>query len=266
MGTTVESLDVAWKQWCDFAKDRSVYLGPYDQQRLASIEAYQAIHQRFLAFSGQHPDKPEHLHRVIVSLSKGTQLVKAAVAWEHASAGPTATLSQKLMSRARGEQWRLVMAHGGLETVIKALLCLCHRTKGPNAEETAAFAERCTPLPTYAPLAAPNPHRADLARWLETGAPNGEHPIIDFLKMQAGDSAFKCWAVKGQSVDSWQAAIELAKALRHATAHGALSANKVCKWGLQDACETLSINLGEITARALSRLVEEPSAVQPLDA
>jgi len=255
-----ETLEAALKAWYYFLRERGVHPGRYDQKTSASDDAYQAILDRFRAFSDQHSTGREYLHTVLVALAKGTRLVKAALEWEEASAGSKATRSRILTSRARGEQWRLVMAYGGLETVGKALLCLRCKTKGLGLADATAFhaSFRCG-LPAYTPLVAPDRCRAELARWLKTEAPLDERqsPIIAFLKMQDdGTSFFYRWAVKGQSVGSWPAAIQLAKELRNATAHGSLSATKVGQWGLRDALDTLCMNLGELTAGALRGLVE----------
>lgn len=234
-------------------------IGPYDQQSPSLPAAYEAIHQCFRVFSEQHPIAPEYLHTLLVALSKGTHLVKAALAWEDAAAGPTSTRSTAATKRARGEQWRLVMAHGGLEMVSKALLFLRCPHVGMAPEEAARLTDLCE-LPPYVPLEAPNRRRAELAKWLEMEVDLGEHPMVDFLGMHGGGAkVFRRWAVEGRPIESWVDAMQLAKALRHATAHGALSAMKVRQWGLRDAMETLNANLGEITAAALRRLTEPSS-------
>jgi hypothetical protein len=216
----------------------------------------------FVRWPCRHPAAPEHLHTVIVALSKGTALVKAALAWEEASAGPEATRSRSLTSRARGEQWRLVMAYGALETVFEALLS--PHPRFPSYYQGAKhFSDLCA-LPGYAPLDAPSQDRGKLAQWLKTEVASDEHPMVCFLGLKNGDAGiFRDWVIEGRSVDSWPAALLLAKALRNATAHGALSATKVHEWGLRDALDTLCINLGELTAGALRRLVEGPPTALP---
>ena len=253
----VETLDAVWKQWCDFVQGQGVHLGRYDQQTEASTDAYQPLHQRLLSFTDRHPDAPEHLHTVIVALSKGTHLVKAALAWEEAAAGPGAQGGPTSTSQARGEQWRLVMGYGGLETVFEALLS--PHPRFPSYYQGAKHFSDCCALPAYAPLDAPSQHRGELAQWLKTEVTSDEHPLVRFLGLNNGDAGiFRAWIIEGRPVDSWPAALLLAKALRNATAHGALSASKVRQWGLRDALETLCINLGELTAGALRRLVEIP--------
>ncbi|MEH1832888.1 MAG: hypothetical protein V7L29_12595 [Nostoc sp.] len=61
--------------------------------------------------------------------------------------------------------------------------------------------------------------------------------------------------MKSQPVSNWVEAVRLAKALRNATAHGALSASKVKDWGLQKPLLALSDNLAEIVVAAMQKLV-----------
>ncbi len=61
--------------------------------------------------------------------------------------------------------------------------------------------------------------------------------------------------VQAAKVSSWTDAVRLAKALRNATAHGALSATKVKQWGLENAIFTLSDNLGELVVAGLRKLM-----------
>jgi hypothetical protein len=256
MASSTDRLDAAWKQWCDFVHGHSLHLGWHDEKKLGSAEAYQAIRQRFCAFSDRHPAAPQHLHTVIVALSKGTRLVKAALAWEEAVAGPELKGSLAKISQARGEQWRLVMCFGGLETVVEALLSP-HPYFPTYYDGAKHFSDRCG-LPAYAPLSAPIPRKGDFTQWLPKEAISDVHPVISFLGLNKHDAkTFRSWAVEGQPIDSWPTALQLAKVLRNATAHGALSASKVHQWNLREAFATLSNNLGEITVGALCRLIEE---------
>jgi hypothetical protein len=63
------------------------------------------------------------------------------------------------------------------------------------------------------------------------------------------------WLVKSTPISSWVEAARLAKALRNATAHGALSATKVRQWGLENGLLVLSDNLGEIVVAGLRKLL-----------
>lgn len=250
-----EALDIAWKHLCDFVQGNGVSLGRYDDRSAAAPGTYQVIHQRLLWFTDRHPAAPEHLHAVIVALSKGTHLVKAALAWEEAAIGPETPGSPSEISRARGQQWRLVMCYGGLETVFEALLSP-HPPFPSYYQGAKHFSDRCA-LSAYSALATPSQHRKELTEWLEMEVVSDKHPMIHFLGLNNGDAgAFREWIIEGKAVNSWPAALALAKALRNATAHGALSASKVCQWGLRDALETLCLNIGEHTAGGLRQLVE----------
>ncbi|MEC4815849.1 MAG: hypothetical protein SAK29_21630 [Scytonema sp. PMC 1069.18] len=63
------------------------------------------------------------------------------------------------------------------------------------------------------------------------------------------------WIVQSVPIYTWSDAVRLAKALRNATAHGALSPTKVQEWGLQKAFLTLPNNLGEIIVTSMRKLI-----------
>jgi hypothetical protein len=246
-------LSAAWKHWCDFLKQQEISFPHPTKAQAASPDGYRELYQRLRCFSDKHSDALDHLQSVLMALSKGKHLVESALAWDQPAVGPSGTTSINRTSRARGEQWRLVMAYGGFETVLEALV---PEQRGSFEERFQRLTNGCA-LPAYEPLPSPNRQRADLGRWLGVEDPSEEHPILCFLKLQNGAlRAFRCWVVEGQTVDAWPQAVQLAKALRHATAHGALSASKVHQWGLQAALGTLTDNLSIVVAAAIQRLAE----------
>src|SRR5207302_1819452 len=78
-------------------------------------------------------------------------------------------------------------------------------------------------------------------------------------------STINDWMVKGKPIDCWAGAIKLSKALRDATAHGALSASKVLEWHLRDAFEELPARLGHLAAAALRQLAQVSKPPQPAE-
>ncbi len=250
------SLTSAWKQWCDLLAQHGIPFPHRSKALPSSPSGLQALHQSLLCFSDKHLPTPEHLQSVLIALSKGKHLVEAALAWEQPRAGPSGTAASDRTNRARGEQWRLVMAYGGFETVLESLI----------PDQCGSFDGRvrritdCCALPPYDPLPSPSRQRAELNRWLGVEEPDDEHPIVLFLKLQNGAlHSFSRWVVEGHTIDVWSQAVQLAKALRHATAHGALSASKVNQWGLQAAFRILTDNLGTIVTAAIHRLAEPMS-------
>jgi hypothetical protein len=147
------------------------------------------------------------------------------------------------------------MAYGGFETSTKTLLKMGRGGLSPVA--LRSFTSKCS-LPTYTPLPSPKIARVNLDKWLKKlpVTPTDKTPLIDFLSLESGDAqVVEAWIVQSAEVASWTDAVRLAKALRNATAHGALSATKVKQWGLENAILTLSDNLGELVVAGLRKLI-----------
>jgi hypothetical protein len=144
------------------------------------------------------------------------------------------------------------MAHGGMETVFSALLPVEERQR---QEEVQGLLRRCG-LPAYVTLAPPRRELAELEKWLGLEEDNGRHPLTAFLKLNRGDSRrLRTWLIDGEPVQHWHDALQLASVLRNSTAHGSLSATKVCRWGLRPAFVTLGTNIGDVVVAALGQLV-----------
>lgn len=243
MTTTVGSLNAAWARWCNVLKDLSLEEAPHRQ----------VIHTRLLRACSRHPDEQVHLKTVLGCLSKGKHLVEAAVRWEEPVAGPRPDSEGTPTDRARGEQFRLVMAHAGMETVLDALLPVEERQRVEEAE-MRAFLGQCGLL-AYEPLPAPRRDLAELEKWLAFEEDQGPHPLTTFLKLNSSDTRIlRRWLLEGVPVADWYAALRLAKVLRNSTVHGSLSASKVCGWGLRPAFQTLGTNIGDVVAGALGML------------
>lgn len=154
-------------------------------------------------------------------------MIAQAKLWAEPSIGPGKT------APARGRQWRLVMSYGGLELLIKSL----SGTKGNGLE--GKILENLLgkiSLPTFEPLEPPAIEKSSLKEWIEE---EDASDVLDFLRMENGDrSRFDAWLTKQQAVATWGDGVLLAKALRSATVHGALSPTKIMEWKLG---ETLSI-------------------------
>jgi hypothetical protein len=230
----------AWTEWCRFLG--GLDLTGADPAALATVSA------RLERFSPAHRPTAEHVDAVVDALYRGVPLLLAALGWQEPRAGGTpekATQTDAL----RGEQWRLVMAYGGFETAARALLAQPQRTS-LGTQALVGLLARCE-LPAYRPLEPPAHSEAMVERWFGS-APAA---LLEFLGLDGEDSqAVSRWLADRQPAVSWAAALALAKALRNATASGALSASKVKEWKLRPALRRLVDTLAGATAAALARL------------
>ena len=115
--------------------------------------------------------------------------------------------------QARGLQWRLVMAFGGLETMVKALLAV-QRNGRVEPRALAEFIDKCRPDP-FEPLARPAVSETVLDKIFRLPHPTDDHPLLVFLDLNPSNaSTINDWMVKGKPIDCWAGAIKLSKALR----------------------------------------------------
>jgi len=226
--------------------------GEYDSWKSDAAKC-QNIHQKLLHFNKNHSDDSDHIDNVIQSLSKGYYLIKSGLEWHEPVVGHNSIDKLTDTHKARGLQWRLVMAYGGFETITKTLLKSA--TRSLNPETIQIFTDKCT-LPNYNSLTPPDSTRVKLEKWLEKPSLSKKTALANFLGLENGDcKIIEDWIVQSNSISTWVDAARLAKALRNATAHGALSATKVHQWGLQKPLLTLSDNLGEIVVAGMQKLI-----------
>jgi hypothetical protein len=171
----------------------------------------------------------------VLGIIRGHEMVAQAKLWTEPVIGPGKT------APARGRQWRLVMAYGGLELLIKSL----SGTKGNGLDEKILenlFGKLS--LPTFEPLEPPAIDKSSLKEWIEE---EDASDVLDFLKMENGDRRrFDAWLTRQQAVATWGDGVLLAKALRSATAHGALSPTKITEWKLSETLTRLVDNIFRI--------------------
>jgi len=172
------------------------------------------------------------------SLSKGYNLAKAGRFWD----SPVAGEGSAKITAIRGEQWKLVMVWGGFETVVRALT-----GNKTDSKAIEGLLNKCG-LPVMKTIQGANIKRKSLERWLEYEPSKGKEAVLGYLGLEYKGvlQAAKKWFVEGKDVETWIQAVELARAIRHATVHGALSANKVNEWGVTDVCLKLSEVLWQI--------------------
>ena len=221
---------------------------------LTDLAKCSEIQGRLSIFNQNHSEDPQHIDNVIKALSRGFHLTKAAVEWDNPVAGNT--LANSSTANARGIQWQLVMAYGGFESVTKTLMYLTgEKNSYLSIDRVQDFTSKCNNLPDYIPLQPPNTNRKNLDKWLTKSPPETGDELLDFLSLKNGDrNKIKDWLVNSNQIEDWANATMLAKALRNATAHGALSPTKIEKWGLKPAMKILVKNLGDLVVFGLQTL------------
>ena len=240
------NLTRSWSVWCSFVD--ALALGAEGSR------SHEILYERLARFSPRHVNTPEHVETVRDVLYRGVPLLLAALGWEEPTAGSRGAKNVQT-DRARGDQWRLVIAYGGFETVARGLLANPSMTYLEPADFDALLANAPT-LPRFAPIPSPQQKEAVRDRWFAPevlAAPR--HPLLTFLGLTNGDAEIVYrWLVEGQPIDSWQTALRLAQTLRNVTAHGALSASKTREWKLRPVCQRLTQDLATVTAAAIGAL------------
>jgi hypothetical protein len=235
----------------DVSRELWQVLGQYESWKSDPAKC-EDIKCRLSRFNESHSDDPDSIDDVIQALSRGFYLIKSALEWQEPAAGHNSIEEPNDTHKARGIQWRLVMAYNGFEMITKTLL-LKKGTRGLGPDEFSQFTIKCG-LNQYNSLPSPNTKLKNLDKWL-TKEPEGK-TILNFLGVNKKDAdIIQQWILQQQHIYTWVDAVQLAKAIRNATAHGALSASKVKQWGLQKPLLTLSDNLGEIVLAGMRKLI-----------
>jgi outer membrane protein assembly factor BamB len=180
---------------------------------------------RLCAASGEAKATTGRIHGII----RGHEMIAQAKLWAGPSigAGDTAPL--------RGAQWRLVMAYGGFELLAKSLTAT---KRGGLEEKSLSDLIGKLSLPNFDALVPPSIDKSSLKKWMEE---EDASDVLDFLKMENGDrKQFDAWLAKQKPVETWTDAVLLAKSLRSATVHGALSPTKMEEWKLGEAVSRLT--------------------------
>ena len=218
---------------------------------LAIVQEASAF-QRFLAqYSGQGGKTKDQL---FYSITRGQALLDQAVGWwvSNAVSGPSEPPhagKEGPAAAMRGLQWRLCMAWAGFEIWMKGLLAT-ENTK----MDAGTLAQWGQDLPKFDAIDAPKSGRG-IAQWIDE---EGGGTVLDFLGVNRSDrDTLKAWLLNGQAIVDSAPMVLLAKALRNATAHGALSASTAKELGLQVALEKLPSLLQDFACGALRKYLEK---------
>lgn len=175
-------------------------------------------------------DTPEEIERAISEIARGVMLRQACERWEKPAVGPANPTATDIV---RGAQWRLVIGHASWETF----------ARGISREGTRHYqCWSCVGSPFPLELTPPDDtSHGELSRWSTSG---GRMGIDAYFGLE--ERAWKrvhAWLVGKQAISTHEDFMGLAAALRHATAHGMLSATKTSDWGLVPAFEALTTYL-----------------------
>ncbi|WP_413163201.1 hypothetical protein ACL6C3_28330 [Capilliphycus salinus ALCB114379] len=205
------------------------------------------IQEKLSNLNPDHEKTSEHIDRIYKVLSRGVNLTQAAIDWEHPGIGS----ERNLTGKARGIQWRLVIAYSGFEITTKGLI---NKLEGqPNKDDFKSLIKKCqSHLPNYPPL---NPPASDSSKSLEKWLTQEEKSIGKFLGLRNNDiKVIENWIVESHPVQTWEDAVLLARAFRNCTTHGFLVPRKVQDWKLKPIFKVLTENLAEILIAALETI------------
>src|SRR5262249_24095325 len=135
--------------------------------------------------------------------------------------------------------------------LIKAILS--RKTGGLRPEDFRAI-ESTVALPRMEPIEVPVRSERVMKEWFDDTAPND---VLAFLGLENADRAIvDQWLVNRTALSTWSESLQVSKAMRNTTAHGALSASKVKDWKLQGTIQALTRNAGRVAAAVLQKLCE----------
>jgi len=191
----------------------------------------------FRGSASLHPRKVTH------GVGRGYQLVHNAQKWTRPEVGPGSEKSR----RARGQQWRLVMAYAGFEIFAKALQGNFAAQGGSGVSDFLKKLGNFSLEKVTAPISGCPPRGktiADLLEFLQT--PRRDQELLEAWLSSAGSRS-------GTFRQSRAGGISLARIIRNLTAHGILSASLVQRLNIPKLCDALTNTLYETAGYALSR-------------
>jgi hypothetical protein len=163
-------------------------------------------------------------------------------------------------AETRGSQWRLTVAWAGLETLIVPTI------GGLQCKHLQHLASLTIPNQEVVPLPPPSTRMTRLRearQWPQTG---NKPAMLDFIGSGGGFAAemLKRWLYEGKPLAHAYEQLALAQALRHATAHGALSSTGLVGWGIRPALPPLTALIAQAAVGLFRILIENaPSSDAP---
>ena len=194
----------------------------------------------------------EGVREAVGKMFRGATLLKHALEWSRPSVGGGGKLDS-----IRGMQWRLVMAYSGYEQIENAIFGeKCHsKTPRKNALARIQLKHRL-PGPVLTQRALDRIEERD----------HEAADLCDFLGIQKNKRDRLADWLLGRAADEpcgTERAVFISAQLRHLVAHGALSADRTKRLGLETAFEAVPLILHEIAGRLLEILTPNHNQPQP---
>lgn len=214
----------------------------------AGLEGYLSPRLARLHIDGK-TEQP--LYQICRQITAGGYLLGSALDWRQPQLG-----NGSLTSGIRGDQWRLTVAWAGLETLIKPTIGGL-QFKHLQHLSSIAFPER-----SVVELPAPSNRMVRLheaRQWPQTGS---RPAMLDYIGAGSGYSGdmMKRWLYEGKSLTHAYEQLALAQALRHATAHGALSSTGLTGWGIRPSLAPLTALIAQAAMGVFRQLTENAAS------
>lgn len=197
-------------------------------------------------------EAPEDVGRSCRQITRGIYLVRAALEWETPSVG-----NKGPTSLIRGEQWRVAMAWAGFEVLAKATVCGASE-RGLTADDLDHACQFAVDdLPTR--LAPPSARLKKLQEARNWPSSTDRPAMLDYLGVGKGYATemLKRWLVEGKTLKRPADLLGCAQAIRHATAHGALSSSGVRSWGMQPALLPLTVAIAGVSCGLITQICKD---------
>jgi hypothetical protein len=216
-------------------------------QPSADLEGYLRPILSRLHIDGK-PEQP--LYQICRQITAGGYLLGSALDWRKPQLG-----NGSKTSKIRGDQWRLTVAWAGLETLIKPTI------GGLQFKHLQHLASIAFPERSVAELPAPSNRMVRLLearQWPQTGS---RPAMLEYIGGGSGYSGdmMKRWLYEGKPLTHAYEQLAIAQALRHATAHGALSSTGLTGWGIRPSLAPLTALIAQ-AAMGVFRLLTDSSA------
>ena len=191
---------------------------------------------------------PEALYQVCRQITAGGYLVGSALDWKKPMLGNGTAVAE-----TRGAQWRLTVAWAGLETLIVPTI------GGLKCKHLQHLSSLTMPSEEVVPLRAPSGSMVRLREareWPQTG---NKPAMLEYIGAGGGFAAemLKRWLYEGKPLEHAHEQLGLAQALRHATAHGALSSTGLVGWGIRTALTPLTALVAQYTVGIFRELTAD---------
>lgn len=179
----------------------------------------------------------ETLYQVCRQVTAGGYLLGSALDWKSPMLGNGGATAM-----TRGAQWRLTVAWAGLETLMAPTIGGLQCKHLQHLEKLVMTDAEILHLP---PPSGRMFRLSEARKWPQTGK---KPAMLEYIGVGNGFASemLQRWLYEGKPLKQPHEQLGLAQALRHATAHGALSSTGLTGWGIRPAL----VPLAAVVARA----------------